>query len=146
MQLIIRCLKINGFVVILSLLSISCLDNRLYDLENDVNNFISMQSPKLEFELRLDTISSFEWDELLVASPYTDLNRIEGYNFDEFPNKIKSNDSFIFLGFILNKKGVKWMEIKNSEKSNELFYKTNIYSKSKCLFNSKKLFIDSQRL
>jgi hypothetical protein len=88
--------------------------------------------------LRLDTISSFEWDELLVAGPYTDLERIDGYQLDRFSNEIKHHDSFIFVGFLKNKKGVKWIELKRNMISDSLFNKNNILLKSNSIFELKR--------
>lgn len=102
---------------------VSCQDNRLRSIEQRINNYISKQKPQQEFQLRLDTISSFEWDELLVAGPYTNLDKISGYNLSKIPNTIKSHDSFILFCFINKKKGIKFMEFKRYLLSDKLFEK-----------------------
>lgn len=100
----------NLFNYVLLILAIcSCTSKRLYELESEINNYVSRQNTSFEF--RLDTISSFEWDELLVAGPYTDLHKIEECELSMFSNSIKSHDRFIFLGFMLNKKGVRYVEL-----------------------------------
>lgn len=91
----------------------------------------------MPFELVLDTISSFKWDELLVAGPYTDLNSIKEYKLDKFPNSIKHSDTFIFFGFINEKRGVKWIELKRYKAFSTFFKDSNgykIYSKSDSKF------------
>ena len=59
-------------------------------------------------EIRLDTISFFEWDEVLIAGPYVSLDNIKGYNFSTFPVNATSYDQYVFIGFISKKEGVKW--------------------------------------
>lgn len=101
----------------------SCTTNRLYPLEFGINRELnsyscdcctlvhtSVQKDSIPFILALDTISSFEWDELLVARPYTDLNKFSEYNLKKFP-PLDMNDRFILFGFIYKKKGVKWIEL-----------------------------------
>jgi hypothetical protein len=132
-------LLLFGLVLIFNfLVLVSCQDNRLRNIEEQINNYILQQRPQLEFELRLDTIYSFEWNELLIAGPYTDLEEIEGYNFNKFSNSIKSHDRFTFFGFITDKKGVKWIELNGAKIYEDLLkggkkgYKT--YSKKNCVF------------
>ena len=91
----------------------SCTSKRVYELEFDINNYVSRQNSSFKF--KLDTISSFEWDELLVAGPYTDLNEIYEYELGMFSSSIKSHDRFILLGFMLNKRGVKYVELKRDK-------------------------------
>lgn len=117
---------------------VSCQDNRLRSIEQRINNYISKQKPQQEFQLRLDTISSFEWDELLVAGPYTNLDKISGYNLSKIPNTIESHDSFILFCFINKKKGIKFMEFKRYLLSDKLFEKkmlNEIYSKAESNFS-----------
>jgi len=66
--------------------------------------FLSEQEENIPFEFVLDTVSSFEWDELLIAGPYTDLERIKEYDLSKFPNTISDHDSFTFFGFLNNQK------------------------------------------
>ena len=115
-----------------------CSNNRLQKLENHVSLFISEQEPNTQFTLVLDTISSFKWDELLIAGPYTHLDDIKGYNLKRFPNSIKHHDSFNFIGFIDNNKGVKWIQIKRNLISEIIKGGYKIYSKSDCKFNLEK--------
>lgn len=120
------------------LVLVSFVDNKLINLEQQTNNFISKQKPHLDFELKLDTISSFKWDELLVAGPYTYLKDIKGYNFRKFPDFATEHDEDIFLGFILENKGVKWVRLKEYKLFKTILvggnhgYKT--YSKKECIF------------
>lgn len=104
-------------VIILLLLSVSCSTNRLNELEYRINDIlISGNNHQNQFiTLKLDTISSFEWDELIIAGPYTDLQKIEDCELDKFSNSIKSHDRFILLGFMLNRKGVKYVELKRDK-------------------------------
>mgnify|MGYP000076483430 FL=1 len=84
-------------------------------METKINMFLLKQEENIPFQFVLDTISSFEWDELLIAGPYTDLEDIKEYDLSRFPNTIKSHDSFTFFGFLNNKKGVKWMDLKRDK-------------------------------
>lgn len=115
MPIVISITKKNNLLkyILLILTIYSCTSNRLYELESKINNYVLGQNSS--FEIKLDTISSFEWDELIVAGPYTDLQKIEDCELDKFPNSIKSHDRFIFLGFMLNKKGVKYIELKRDK-------------------------------
>lgn len=123
-------------ILILLLLNISCNNlNRLEELESKIKKFLITQNSG-DFNLKLDTISSFQWDELLIAGPYSNIDNISGYNLKRIPNTIKSHDSFILFCFIENKNGVKYMEFERS-----FFYKTfedkmvnKIYSKSESNF------------
>ncbi|WP_288955538.1 hypothetical protein [uncultured Polaribacter sp.] len=99
-------------ILILLLVSVSCTNsNRLMKEETRIKDFLLNQK-KDSFILVLDTISSFKWDELLIAGPYNDLNEVTGYNFEEIPNTTKSHDRFILFCFIEKKKGIKYMEFR----------------------------------
>lgn len=118
----------------------SCYSKRANNLETEINNFVSKKDSTLI--LKLDTISSFEWEELLIAGPYTDLHRIEEYNLSSFSNEIKHYDSFTFFGFIDKKIGVKWIQL-NETKVYEKLLKGgkngyNTYSKKDCIFELKR--------
>lgn len=113
-------MKKTNILLLLNLIVLSsCNENkRLHRLEIHLNSFISKQEiNKNVFTLELDTISSFEWDELLISSPYTNLNKsYRDYDFSEFPNISESiNEKFILLGFINKKKGVRYVELKRSQ-------------------------------
>ena len=111
---IIRDLKRICFLTLALILISSCSEGRLNEVENNLENFIRKQESVKKFEISMDTISSFEWDELLIAGPYSDLNRIEeneGLNLNKVSNNIEHHDSFVLLVFIKNKKGVKWIEL-----------------------------------
>lgn len=98
-------------VILLLLLSVSCSTNRLNELEYRVNDIlISGNNHQNQFiTLKLDTISYFDWDELIVAGPYVSINKIEGYNFKNFPSTATDYDQYVFVGFISKKKGIKWL-------------------------------------
>ena len=124
-------------ILLLFLIIISCTNtNRLLLKEAKTKNFLTDQN-KSEFILKFDTITSFEWDELLLAGPYMNLDSIEGYNFNNIPNTIKSNDQFILFSFIKEKKGIKYMEIERylfSDKNFETKMLGRIYSKAESKF------------
>ena len=110
-------------ILILILMNFSCTNqNRLVENENKIKIFLTNKKDG-NFNLVLDTISSFQWDELLVAGPYTNLDKISGYNLSKIPNTIKSHDSFILFCFINKKKGIKFMEFKRYLLSDKLFEK-----------------------
>ena len=116
----------------MALILLSCQNNRLNHLEKNIVNFLV--SSKGNSELILDTISNVTWDEIIIAGPYTNLEKISNYNFNAFPNTIKSHDSFILFGFINEKKGIKYFEISRNLVSDNIFENNNleykIYSKS----------------
>ena len=117
----------------------SCEIHRLSEMETKIDLFLSEQEENIPFEFVLDTVSSFEWDELLIAGPYTDLEDIKEYDLSRFPNTIKSHDSFTFFGFIHNKKGVKWMDLKEDKAfsgipNGRVIKGCNVYSKTACRF------------
>ena len=103
--------NIRTLLICFFLIVSSCQRNRLTEMETKINMFLLKQEENIPFQFVLDTISSFEWDELLIAGPYTDLEDIKEYDLSRFPNTIKSHDSFTFFGFLNNKKGVKWMDL-----------------------------------
>jgi len=117
----------------------SCQRNRLTEMETKIDLFISEQEENIPFEFVLDTISSFEWDELLIAGPYTDLEDIKEYDLSRFPNTIKDHDYFMFFGFLNNKKGVKWMNLKENKAfsgipNGRVIKGCSVYSKTDCRF------------
>lgn len=125
-------------ILIVLLINISCTNhNRLIKDETRIENFLINQE-KDSFNLVLDTISSFQWDELLIAGPYTDLDIISDYDLNKIPNTIKHHDNFILIGFIYKKTGMKYMEFDRHLLSDYLFenknYDYKIYPKSKCNF------------
>ncbi|WP_233862612.1 hypothetical protein [Tenacibaculum piscium] len=124
-------------ILILLVINISCKNiNRLKKDETKIKKFL-ISKKKEKFNLILDTISSFEWDELLVAGPYMDLNKISGYYLNEIPNTIKSHDSFILYCFIKNKRGIKYIELERHLFSDKVFEKkilNRIYKKNESNF------------
>jgi hypothetical protein len=107
--------NIRTLLICFFLIVSSCQRNRLTEMETKINMFLLKQEENIPFQFVLDTISSFEWDELLIAGPYTDLEDIKEYDLSKFPNTIKDHDYFMFFGFIHNKKGVKWMNLKGNK-------------------------------
>ena len=128
-------------IVILSLLV--CLSSCRYsghlrDLEQQLDRSILNQKEQDTLRVSLDSINSFEWDELIVAGPYTNLETVNGYDLGGFPNTISYHDRYIFFGFILNKKANNWMLVKRYKPMNKLYTIGNggykIYSKGNCNF------------
>jgi hypothetical protein len=131
----------NSSFIFLCFLIFSCTTNRLLELENDINSYIDEHKSEPQITLRLDTISSFEWDELLIVGSYTDLEMVDGYQLNKFPNEIKHHDSFTFVGFLNKKKGVKWIELNEAKIFDKIIAGGNkgfkIYRKSDCIFELK---------
>jgi hypothetical protein len=128
--------NISPIVLILFVINMSCVETRrLNNIESKIND---IHNEKVNSRLlKLDTISSFEWDELIIASPYENLDRIESYDFSEFPSNATSYDQFLFFGFINKKKGVKWISPIFYEELSGLIPEGrsySIYSKSECEF------------
>ena len=122
-------------VLLIVIVNFSCTNkNRLLNTEKRITSFLDKQKEN-SFNLSLDTISSFKWDELLIAGPYTDLNKISGYDLSETPNTIKHHDSFVLFVFLNEKKGIKFIEIDRHLLADQVFeddeYDYKIYSKSK---------------
>ena len=76
-------------LIVFFVINSSCQRNRLTEMETKIDLFLSEQEENIPFEFVLDTVSSFEWDELLIAGPYTDLEDIKEYDLSRFPNTIK---------------------------------------------------------
>lgn len=124
-------------ILILLLVNVSCSNlNRLKEEESKIKELLITQN-KGTFNLKLDTISSFQWDELLIAGPYMNIHSISGYNLKRIPNLIKSHDSFILFCFIEKKEGVKYMEFERSffNKTFEDKMLNKIYSKVESNFS-----------
>ena len=89
------------FLLVISIFS--CENRKLTNHNEKIKNFIIENQNQKEFIIVLDTISSFEWDELIAVGPYVNLERVTNetdYSFKEFPNTIKSHDSYILIWFI----------------------------------------------
>jgi len=79
----------------------------------------------------MDTISSFEWDSLLVVGPYSLLESIsekESVKLNKIPNTIQHHDSFMLIIFLNNNEGIKWIEIDRANNLENLFRDGNGYS------------------
>lgn len=135
-------LKKNQFLFVMFILFTlySCQDNRLEEMEERIAKDLTSGRDSLK-TFRLDTISSFRWDQVLVAGPYADLQKIEenlGYDLDGFPDAIKHHDSFILFGFMSKKKGVHYLEIKRKYLKDSVFLGNagnyRFYSKSESIF------------
>jgi hypothetical protein len=123
------------YVVVLVIALQSCTSKRTNTLESNLNRFIDEQTSS--FELRLDTISTFEWDELLIAGPYTELKSIDGYKLNDYPSTATDHDQYLFLGFIHKKRGEKWLLLPRYKFLDELITDKNgyhIYRKNECVF------------
>lgn len=131
--------NIRTLLIVFFLINSSCEIHRLSEMETKIDLFLSEQEENIPFEFVLDTVSSFEWDELLIAGPYTDLEDIKEYDLSRFPNAIKDHDYFMFFGFIHNKKGVKWMDLKRNKAfsgipNGRVIKGCNVYPKIECRF------------
>lgn len=131
--------NIRTLLICFFLIVSSCQRHRLSEMESKINMFLSEQEENIPFEFVLDSVSSFEWDELLIVSPCTDLERIEGYDLSRFSNTVKSHDSFTFFGFLNNKKGVKWIQLKRDKAfsgipNGRVIKGCNVYPKIECRF------------
>ncbi len=116
-------------ILILIVIFVSCnKPNRLKKHENKIKETLINQKTK-SLTLSLDTISSFQWDELLIAGPYTDLNKISNYHLNGIPNTIKNYDNFILLVFLNKKKGIKYINIDRSLIQNDIIDGYKIFSK-----------------
>ena len=102
---IINIIKKIIYIIVMFLVLQSCTSKRTNSLESKINSHIDKQNSN--FELRLDTISTFEWDELLIAGPYTDISNINEYNLNDFPSIATDYDQDLFVGFIHKKKASK---------------------------------------
>lgn len=134
MNIFFRCLKI----LVISLTLNAC-GHRLPELETELNNALLERLKEDTLVVRLDTINHFEWDELLVAKPYSNLQDILDYDLVAFPSNATSYDQYLFLGFINDKKGVHWISLVRNRRTDSLFESSRegykIYSKSECYFS-----------
>jgi len=88
-------------------ISWSC-SSRTSKLESDINEFLLRNIDNPDFELKLDTISSFEWDEIIIAGPYFDsdyftINSNAEYDLKKLPSFIKHHDRYVLIGFLKDK-------------------------------------------
>lgn len=93
---------------------LSCKEGREYSGADKINDFLLQKKTGAPLRLVLDTITSFEWDELIVVGPYTDLKEISdniAYDFGKLPQYTKHHDTHIMLGFIQKKEGVQHLEL-----------------------------------
>ena len=95
--------------LILFLIIISCNKND-YILESKISAEIIQNK-----ELNLSKYNDFEWDSLIVISPYSNLEKIANQNKLDLSNvskSIESLDDINLLVFLKNKKAVKTCELK----------------------------------
>ncbi len=72
----------------------------------------------------LYTISGFDWEELLIIGLYVDVDTIANrskYDLNILPKSTKSCDKLILLGFLGNKKAVRFMELNRSNFHESIF-------------------------
>lgn len=120
--------KFVFFICVINLLS--CENNRLVDLESQVNEVIEKNKSHRTVSLKMDTISSFKWDNLLVVGPYSLLDEIsekEDIDLGIIPNTIQDHDSFILIVFLHNNVGIKWFYMDRPINSKDLFQGGNGY-------------------
>ncbi|HSI70197.1 MAG TPA: hypothetical protein VK941_08185 [Gillisia sp.] len=113
-------------LLLLFLLFSSCLvdDNRLRNEEEIINKKIDNISGEENSQLVLDTISGFDWDELLIIGPYIEVDTIENRTNHELhilPRSTQSFDKLILLGFIDNKTAIRYMELNRSNFHDSIF-------------------------
>jgi hypothetical protein len=99
-------------------------DERLRAEEKILNERIEEYSGEKKPQLVLDTISGFDWDELLIIGPYIEVDTIENrtnYDLHILPRSTQSFDKLILLGFIDNKTAVRYMELNRSNFHDSIF-------------------------
>lgn len=108
-------IKFN-LVILISFVFVSCSNNRGFEIEKYYNNFLRNKN-KFPYEIRFDTISSFDWDKLLIIGPYRDINSEEfiAYDLQGVSDEIKHHDNFILFVFLNQKKGVRYIELDSDE-------------------------------
>lgn len=111
-----------------AIIAFSCNPSKLELLNREINEVLLKNHDNKEFILVLDTISSFNWDEIIVVGPYVDLERVTAgtdYNLNAFPTTIKDFDSFVLIGFLNKKIGVKYIELEIETVSDNIFNDTS---------------------
>lgn len=112
------------YIIFISFICFSCSNNKLEKHNQIINTFLEENIHQKKVLLKLDTISTFNWDEIIVVGPYVDLDDVSNkinYDFYDFPHTIKHHDSYVLIGFVKNKKGLKFIEI------NRYLISDNIY-------------------
>lgn len=106
-------------IMITCIFLFSCSDyKRLNNIEKEVSEMIN-QRKGTEFLLNLDSITVFDWDELLILKPYSVLDSIEkdiGYTLKCVPNLIEHHDSFIVFVFFNGGKCYGYIELERNFK------------------------------
>lgn len=113
-------------LLIIIILFSSCSNGieRLRVEEKIINERVAKHTGEENPQLVLDTISGFDWDELLIIGPYVDVDTIanrSGYDLQVLPESTKSFDKLILLGFIDNKKAVRYMQLNRSNFHDSIF-------------------------
>ncbi len=111
----IKTLKATSILILLILFN-ACIDYRFNELEKDYNTFIKSEH-KFPYEIRFDTINSFEWDKLLIIGPYRDIHseKFDAYDLQGVSDEIKHHDNFILFVFLNQNKGVRYIELDSNE-------------------------------
>ena len=129
-------------MIFIALILKSCNDvSRMETYENQFDKFLSELNTKDSIYLRLDTISGFDWDSLLIVGPYEDIDNIslkEGLDLSGIPNVTKHHDRYILIGFLKNKKAKRYMELQRNSFLDQLLKNENtghkIFAKEKSRF------------
>ncbi|WP_297518418.1 hypothetical protein [Flavobacterium sp.] len=65
-------------------------------------------------EMNFSNLNNFEWDELLILTPYTKISDVEkkyGLDLSKIITSIESNDQINTIVFLKNKKGIEYVEL-----------------------------------
>ena len=88
-------------------------DCKNLSLEARINDIIEFQKDLKV--IALDTVKSFEWSELLILAPYSQLDFLEeeyDLKLDCVGGAIESYDNIITICFLKNKESVSYIELK----------------------------------
>lgn len=129
--------SIRLFMIIVTSTISSCKNERLNENERLISNFLENSIQNQDSILVLDTISTFNWDELIIVGPYMPLERIDketDYDLENLPTSIEHHDHFILFGFLEDQKAVSFIELSRKYFTNDVFIKDNkdyrIYSRN----------------
>jgi hypothetical protein len=133
-------------IVFLCLLSFfcSCNDFNLFsksdkNIENKFDDLVSLAlNDTNNIEIRLDTLTNFKWDSVLIITPYTDLNKLgikTGIDFKELNNSaLNVNEMSNVLAFISNNELIRFCELPNDKGYFDHYESIKYYTPKNAIF------------
>lgn len=124
----------NIFITISIFFLVSC-NNISKEIESKI-----LKDFDVKREMNFSTLNNFEWDELLILTPYTKISDVEkkyGLDLSKIITSIESNDQINTIVFLKNKKGIEYVEL--SRKYGDFTGYNSLIRKDKAVFKYRKV-------